>query len=328
MTQPKRHIAGQTAFMTRRTFHGTYFLRPGEDTRELAGYLFARAARSTGLKVHGAMMMSNHGHNVSTDPNAARSKFMQRFHSQMGIKRNLQLGREDSLWDCKEAGDMALLDLKKIIDKLIYTFTQPVKDGCVDRVEEWTGFMILPRHWGKEMKFRRPDVVGDSLPEYETLTPQPPPGFEHLPLEDVIAFFEDLIRKEEDRLRSLREGPPMGIEACEAMDPFFVPTKKRPRSTLNPRYSGSDATRLRVALNHYFAWRRVHRRMRQLLAEGHQDVVFPAGTKQMARLAHVKVAAVEPGDPHLPDLDWPTELIEEWLQFVEGQLEHSIDMAS
>ena len=43
----------------------------------------------------------------------------------------------------------------------------------------------------------------------------PPPGFDHLSLEEVIEFFEDLIEQEEQRYAKKRRRGVLGVRTCE-----------------------------------------------------------------------------------------------------------------
>lgn len=204
MTKPKEHHPGQLVELSRRTAHRAYFWRPVTDTRELFGYPYAKAVKDCGQQPHVACLMSNHPHLLQTDTTGRRSDFMQQLNSNTGRKRNLQLNRRENLWASGEPGDMVVLDIEETIKRVLYVALQPVAAGCVERVRDWTGFHILPRHWGTPMSFERPELCGRDMPEVVEFTPMPPPGFDHLRLEQVIAFFEGLLTQEERRYAKKR----------------------------------------------------------------------------------------------------------------------------
>jgi len=312
MTKPKEQHPGQVAELTRRTSHRTFYWRPGADTRELFGYMFGKSLNDYGQQAHVASLMSNHTHIVLTDQTGLRSKFMQLAFSNSARKRNLDLNRRENIWAPRQPGDMVILDLEKIIERVLYVALQPVAAGCVERVEEWTGFQILPRDWGKPMRFKRPVWCGPDMPEVVEFTPMPPPGFEHLPLELVIAFFEDLIAQEEKRYAKKRVGPVLGIEYCEAVSPFYTPKTSAPMRTLNPRFCTSDPKLLVRALQRQRQFRGQHRVGLGGLRAGKRDVVFPAGTVKMVRLAGVRCMECAPDHPLHTRTTWTASVQAMW----------------
>jgi len=312
MTKPKEQHPGQVAELTRRTSHRTFFWRPGADTRELFGYMFGKALNDCGQLAHAACCMSNHAHILVTDQTGLRSKFMQQLFSNSARKRNLQLNRRENIWAPGEPGDMAVLDIEKIIERVLYVALQPVAAGCVERAEEWTGFQILPRHWGKPVRFERPALCGPNMPEFVEFTPMPPPGFKHLPLEDVIAFFEDLIAREEKRYAKKRCRAVLGIEVCEATSPFYTPKTAAPMRTLNPRFCTSDPRLLVRALQRQRQFRGEHRAGLNSLRRGERNVVFPAGTVKMVRLAGVTCRGCAPDHPFHTRTTWTAGVRAMW----------------
>jgi hypothetical protein len=313
MTQPKQILPGQFVEICRRTTQRTFFWRPGADSRELFGYMFGKAVNDHDQTAHAAAVLSNHAHIGVTDNQGKRSGFMQQLFSNTARKRNLQLKRQENLWSSGAPGDMAVLDIPKLIERLLYIFLQPVAAGLVERVGDWTGFMILPRHWGKKMTFHRPALCGESMPETVEFTPMPPPGFDHLPLEDVIAFFEDLIEQEERRYARLRKGRPViGIAVCEAMSPFHQPKTDSPIGTLNPRFTTSDPILLIRALESLRRFKGEHRRCRIAFLSGKRDVVFPEGTFQMVHSCGVACTPCSPNHPMLLDTTWTPAVQAMW----------------
>ena len=313
MTKPKRPLPGQFVEITRRVTHRQYLLRPGADTRNLIGYLFGKALLDHNQTVSTACCMSNHIHSTQLDHDATRSAFMQQFFSNATRKRNLELGRRENMWAVGAPGDMVVLDLEAIVREVVYVAVQPVAAHCVEKASEWTGFHILPSHWGKPMRFERPESCGDDMPEFVEFTPMPPPGFEHLPLEEVIAFFEDLIAKEEKRHARRRRGRPvLGIEMCEATSPFYTPKTEAPMRALNPRFAGCNKRQVAAAIRRFQIWVREHRQALNRFRDGDRAVVFPAGTLQMGLRAGVCCGRVGADDPHLTRVRWTSELQKQW----------------
>lgn len=311
MSYASRKIPGVVE-LTRKTTQNTHLMRPGRDTRELTGYMFGRALLESNLTAHAACMMPNVSRTVATDPLRGRSNFMRDFHSNLARKRNLQLGRGENLWKAGKPGDTVLLDVDEFVDRTLATFLEPVARGCVDRVEDWTGFQILPRHWGLPMKFERPDLCGAKMPEAVEFVPMPPPGFEHLPINQVIDFFERRIAEEEERYRKKRKFEPLGIAYWEAMNPLSSPDSRADGTMKVPRFSASDPVLLRNAIKCEREFRRDHRHAMIEFKRGHRDVRFPSGTFQMVRIAGVATHPIMRGDPHHPRLTWSAQLAATW----------------
>ncbi len=287
-------------------------MRPGEDTCNLAGYMFGKAVQDTGQEPIVFCMMSTHHHSMQVDPEGRRSEFMQRFNSNLARKRNLQLSRRENLWSSAQPGDMAILGMDDIVRKVVYVALQAVKANCVEHAHEWTGFQILPRDWGKPMRFERPEFCGPDMPEFVEFTPMPPPGFRHLPLDEVIAFFEDLIAAEEDRLANERTKPVLGIEYCESVSPFSTPDTPSPMRTLNPKFACSDPVRLSEALRSQRNFTQRHRFARTEHRNGNRKVVFPAGTLQMRVESGVECTEVRSNDPRCTSCEWTPHLHKLW----------------
>ena len=312
MTAPKSPLPGQFVELTRRTSHRRYFLRPDKDCCNLAGYMYGKALLDCEQQACVANCMSTHYHAAQLDKSGRRSEFMQRFHSNTARKRNLQIRHRENLWAPGAPGDLAVLEMEDIVRKVVYVCLQPVAAGCVEKCSDWNGFKILPRDWGKPMTFHRPSDCGEDMPETVTFIPMPPPGFEHLPLEEVKAFFEDLIEQEEKRYAKKRRFPVLGMAYCEAISPFYTPKSSAPMRTLNPKFACRNKLKLIRALRRQRQFRQEHRDALVRLREGERDVVFPAGTLQMRRLAGVECDDPPEHDPRITCLQWSEALQAKW----------------
>lgn len=312
VTAPKSPFPGQFVHIVRRTTHRRFLLRPGKDTRELTGYMYGKAVNDNPQAPCVASCMSGHCHVAHVDQCGRRSSFMQQFHSNLARKRNLQVGHRENLWAPGAPGDMVVIGLDDIIRTVLYVCLQPVAAGCVERVGDWTGFQILPRHWGKPMRFRRPELCGDDMPEFVEFVPMPPPGFEHLPLEEVIAFFEHQIRRAEKRYAKNRKGQVQGIAYCEAISPFFTPSTESPMGKLNPKFACQDPRKLMLALRRQWQFQREHRLARMCFRQGDRSVLFPAGTLKMVTLSGALCAAATPGDPRMTSTEWTATAKAQW----------------
>ena len=287
--------------ITRRTTQRQYLLKNSRDgaTKNDIGYLFALAATRTGQIVSGVLIMSNHYHAVMFDVAARRSKFMQCFHSLTGKVMNKRLQRRESLWSTHAPGDTLLLDTEAVVDALIYTWLNPVVAGLVDRVSEWDHFVILPQHWGKKMRFKRPDYfTDDSLPEYIEFTPMPPGGFEDTP--ETRTFFETRLREAEDEVLSKRgKKKSLGMKRCYRVSPFATPKKSEPMYKRNPRFKTRNkelASHAIACLRHFW---NTYQACRRAFSRGF-EVNFPSGTLNLREQFGVPCIDLLSVDPHAP----------------------------
>ncbi len=211
---------------------------------------------------------------------------MQRFHALLAKILNKKLVRRENFWNSSEPGNTWLLDTQKIVYTLIYICLNPVRAGLVERVEQWDHFQILPKHWGKPMRFKRPDYFRErdpDKPEYLTFIPEPPPGFEKYPLEEVVAFFEKLIAEGEEALmiaRRKKKKKVIGMKKCYDLNPNSSPRKTTKMFTRNPRFSSTKPDFLEAAIESLKGFWRVYKMRIEGIKEGSRDC-FPAGTIQI-----------------------------------------------
>lgn len=270
--------------VTRRTTQRMGAFPPGEQTRELFGYMAVKAAQDHGVRLVMGTLMSNHVHLMAVDEKGSRSKWMQQMFSTTARKQNFRINRRENLWGQDGPNVMAILDIDKLCEQVTYTALQAVAAGLVAKVETWSGFKILPRDWGKPMRFERPRECGPDMPEYVEFTPMPPPGFEGLPLEDVIAFFENMIAAKEREYASKRRFPVVGIKTCEKRSPYWTPTTKAPMRRRKPRFTSCDPKASKRARAHLKEFNEKYRAALEAFRGGNRNTVFPAGTIKMAQL--------------------------------------------
>lgn len=291
MTRPRRQIADQVVMLTRRCFDRHFFMRPDRRINAIVAYRFARDAGSNAIEMHAAMVMSNHLHLVVTDKKGRRSDFMRDAMSNIARARNQDLGRKDHFWDGSQYGDTILLDRDAEERKLLYVWLNPVLAGLVQRAEEWPGFKILPRDWGQTILVPRPDTFfSDRLPEFIEFTPQPPPGYEDKPLDEVIAYFETLLKDAEDELAEERRRQRrrlVGVQRVLATRPTSRPRTRESRGGISPRFASMNSEVMRAAIDREREFRSVYGSQRERWLKGKKGVVFPCGTVGLRRRAPI-----------------------------------------
>ena len=124
------------------------------------------------------------------------------------------------------------------------------------------------------------------------MTIKPPPGYEHLSLEEVRAHFRRLLDAEVERIRDerLRAGKTrtLGVEAVVTQDPLVSAGDTFPSFARNPRVACKDRD-LRVLVLLGLATFRSEYRLKREAWSRSKRVVFPPGTYGMARLHGARV---------------------------------------
>lgn len=308
MTEPRRHIAGQVAMTSRRCSERRYFLRPDKFINHVMLYEVGKASERHGQNVYGAVAMSNHVHIVIGDTTGDRSDFMRDTMSGIARSRNDDLGRDEHFWSSGSYNDTVLLDDDAIERKLLYVWLNPVRAGVVDRAEDWPGFMILPKHWGKEITIKKPPrFYGRESPEEVTFIPKPPPGYGDMPLEDVREHFEKLLRKEENKILAMRVANNQscsGAKSAEELDPFSSPRTKKSKRRTNPRFATKNAELMASAQDIRRGFLDDYETQRQRWVADQKNIVFPCGTIQLKRCAPIKCREVRDDEPGIFDLSW------------------------
>lgn len=301
MTPPRRHLAREVILLTRRCMERRHFLRPDPYINQVTAFELGKATERHGQVIHAAVFMSNHKHSVVTDTNGERSRFMQDSMSGIARSRNRDLDRRGHFWGAGSYGDTVLLDRDAIERKILYVLLNPVRAGLVKRAEDWPGFKILPRQWGKTIRVEKPGrFYGRKSPEVVEFTPMPPPGFEEMSLEEVIAHFEELLRLAEDEIASLREE--MGLSVCgpakvQELDPGSSPATPDQRGKINPRFATRNRALLIQAIEAYRGFYDDYKKARLRWLKGAKNIVFPCGTVALRRRAPIRCAPQNMGEP-------------------------------
>ena len=303
MTPPRRHIAGQIAMVTRRCSERRYFLRPDDYINDVLPFEVGKAANRHGQYLYGAMAMSNHVHFAVGDSTGDRSDFMKDAMSGIARARNCDFDRTGHFWASGRFGDTVLLDRDAIERKLLYIWLNPVRAGLVDRASDWPGFKILPKHWGKTIRIEQPDqFYGRRNPDVVEFTPEPPPCYDDMSLEEVRDHFQKLLKEAEDEVRARRSRNNitcLGRDKILEIEPFSAPDTEDQESSINPRFASKDGALLNSAIATYRTFRDRYETKRQRWLKGKQRVTFPCGTVQLKRRAPISCASPRDDEPGL-----------------------------
>ena len=285
-------VPGGTFLVTCTTHDSRFLLKPDTVVEQVVRYCLARAAKTYGVLVHAITVESSHLHMVATDSRGQLSDFMTWFNRHVAVcllehhRRRFPERRLEALWSRNSFNATLLVTSNAILDAIVYTLTNCVKDGLVPDYRKWPGLCSRPRDWlASERAVVRPRLFFNSAkPEHAEVRFRftVPPQFADRDAERFVAEVEALIRDEQTAIRARRAGKPfVGARAVLATDPFDAPSNQRPRGSRNPTVKASNDTaaydRARQAVR---AFRESYRTAWRRFAQG-LHAIFPAGTLLM-----------------------------------------------
>ena len=297
VTLPRQILPGSFYKITRRCTQRQFLLRPDEVTNNVFTYCLGEAADRFDIDVMMTAAESNHHHTDIFDRHGNVIPFVERFHKLVAKAQNAHRGRWENLWSCEPPSIVRLEDPQAVVDAIVYTALNPVKDGLVARVCDWPGVNGLapllerrPLHATRPTHFFRSD---GPMPEAVALELRLPPelGEPDEVRERIRARVEEAeTRFEEERREEGRRV--LGVRAILRQRWSASPVSSEPRRTRQPRKSS----------RHLGSWLLARIRAREFLVAyraardrwlAGRDAVFPAGTYWLCRFAGVRVAALQ-----------------------------------
>ena len=225
MTTMRRFTPKQSQFVTRRVRDRCLMLTPTQQVNQTVLYALGVAQlKASNVRLHGLMVESNHHHCAVTDAagESELSTFFREFHSTTARALNAHYGRGENFWS--QPGSFSKVEVHGGYDlekQLVYLWTNPVKDGLVDRPEDWPGVKFLPKDLGTTITVKKPSAAffGNRWPK--AWVPTHP--------EERRRFLEQrrLLRRERKRQERLAKGHPRGKKKKER-----APRPPRFRDTL------------------------------------------------------------------------------------------------
>lgn len=292
MSRPRQIFREQFYLITRRCTQRQFLLRPDDATTNAFIYCLAVSAAKFGIDVLFTLAESNHHHTVIFDRYGRVSAFIEHFHKLVARSQNALRGRWENFWSSEEPCITRLLDRDAVIDKLIYTASNPVKDRLVERAHQWPGpNAYAPFMNGRGIRATRPRHFFRSagpMPKEVTLNFVIP---EQLgPPEEVIREVRDGVAAVEERVRLERKATGAGVLGRRrALEQSWkeCPTSVEARRDRRPRFAGKMEARV-PALANYRAFLGAYRRARARWLCG-LSTVFPTGTYWLSRFAFVPI---------------------------------------
>lgn len=294
MSAPREILPGRFYKVTRRCTQRQFLLRPDAETNNAFLYCLAEAATRFEIEVIAASAQSNHHHTDVFDRHGRIVEFTEHFHKMTAKCMNALRGREENFWSSEDVSLVHLVDPSDVLEKVIYTLTNPVKDGLVDTVAHWPGVNTLKSlRTGKLLEARRPthffSEKGIMPPSVTLQLAIPaelgdPDGFVRGIFDGVTAVENG---KREERARTGRRIVGRGQVLRQSWRD--CPTSNEPSRTLNPRVAARSKWHRIQALLRNKAFVAAYKSARLAWLAG-LDVVFPAGTYWLRRFANVPIA--------------------------------------
>ena len=291
---PRQVVPGCFYLITRRCTQRMFLLRPDEETNNAFLYCLIDAALRFGIDLLMMCAMSNHYHSVIHDRDGRLPEFLEHFHKLLARSQNCLRGRWENMWAPEQTSVVRLVTRGAVIDKMVYTATNPVKDGLVDRVHHWpgvNGYAALvfgrtlratrPRHF-----FRPSGPMSESV-ELDLVIPETLG-----PAAELIEDFKERVKAEEDAARTermVRGWKVVGRRDVLEQDWRGRPTTLEPRRQLSPRVASRNVWARVEALLRDREFLRSYARARADWLAG-LETTFPIGTYWLRRFANVPIA--------------------------------------
>ena len=291
MTLPRCILSDRTYLITRRCSERRYFLRPDPKIVRIFEYLLGLACERYGVLLHAYVCMSNHYHLVVTDPHGVLPDFLRYFNSLLARAVNCARGRWESFWSRDSYNAVDLLEGGDVLDKLVYTLTNPVSAGLVGRAGAWEGATSISLHFGGRRIVPRPaKFFSERMPEHVSLELHVPPILGHMSARELHGELAKRVAVIEAECRATNRKP-LGMRGVLAVDWSDGPTTKEPRRRLSPRLAAKcTATRV-AAIAAFKRWVDAYRSVRARFVAGERDIEWPRGTYQMSRRLGCPMAA-------------------------------------
>jgi putative transposase len=291
---PRPVLRCQFYMITRRCTQRQLLLRPDRETNNAFTYCLIEAALRCQIEVLLPCAMSNHHHTVIYDRHGRYPEFVEHFHKLLARSQNALRGRWENFWSSEQVCVVRLVGREAVMDKLVYTATNPVQDHLVDRVHHWPGVNGLAAlltggrlRAHRPLHFFRPD--GPMPEEVEMRLTIPP---ELGPEMDVLAELRARVQAveaehEAERRRTGRRV--FGRRAVLQQSWRGYPSSVEPRRNLRPQVASRSKWSRIEALLRNRAFIADYVRARDAWRDG-SLVAFPPGTYWLRRFANVVVA--------------------------------------
>jgi REP element-mobilizing transposase RayT len=281
--------------LTRRCTQRQFLLRPDPQTNNAFIYCLAEAAARFDIEVILPVAMSNHHHTNLYDRYGNVIEFVEHFHKMLAKCMNAFRGRWENFWSSESVSIVRLVDVADAIDKIVYAATNPVKDGLVERAQDWPGVNGLSALLDRRVleATRPPFFFREDGPMPASVTLQltiPPELGESAAVLDVIRERVAAVEARHDAKRMRSGQRVLGRRRVLRQSWRDSPSSQEPRRTLNPRVAARSLWSRLDALSRNREFVEKYREARIAWLEG-TPIPFPRGTYWLRRFVGVPVVA-------------------------------------
>jgi hypothetical protein len=290
MPHPLRWFVPRTVYeFTTRTLQERFLLRPSAHVREIVLGVIARGLLLyPAVQMHAFAFLSNHWHAMLSSADGAQlAHFMGYANSNVAKELGRIHGWAARLW-ARRARPIPILDEESMVARLRYILAQGVKEGLVERPEEWPGATSTPWLLGEELVgvWIDRDLETRARRRSRNLDPScyttryevrmaPIPCWAHLTRDQIASRTRALIDEvvAEGRARGI---PVLGVDRVLSQDPHGMPQESN-HSPAPLCHAACQTLRLAFRTA-YRAFVGAFRAAADSLKAGHSRVEFPPGS--------------------------------------------------
>jgi hypothetical protein len=280
--------------ITRRCTQRQFLLRPDAETNATFLYCLAEAAQRFEIDVILPCALSNHHHTIVFDRHGRVVEFAAHLHKFIAKAMNALRRRRENFWSSEPMCLVYLLEPSDVLNKLVYTATNPVKDGLVQRAHQWPGVNGLaallnqriltiprPRHF-----FR----VRGRMPAVATLSLAFPPELgDAAQLRRALRDEVDAVERNVAQARARAGSRVLGRRAVLEQLWRQHPEPREPSTGITPRLAARSGWARVEALQRDRIFVSAYRAARLRWRAG-AEAVFPVGTYWLCRFANVPIS--------------------------------------
>ena len=272
-------------FTTRRVHKRQLLLRPSKRLNQLIEYVVAVLATRYRIQLHALCVLSNHVHDVASDPDGRIVEFRRDLHALLARAVNAMHGDFESVWAREPTCRVICVEPDDALDKVAYTMANPVAARLVEHGHSWPGVRCAwpkrPRTIKRPPGFFRDEDEGGTWPETATLELHRPPGYDQLSDEELADVIRRAIdQREESARRAARASGKrfLGRRQVLAQPRTAFPSSSETRFGLRPTVAARSMWARIEKLREDRVWLEHYEDAKARVRAGEPSVCFPFGT--------------------------------------------------